>query len=168
MSSPQHIKKSRFTGENGQRRFYDSCKAIGREIYKSTKEQDIGHVDFLLDGETVDVKGLKDSHKRAQILIELKNVQGKHGWCSPKGPEWVAFDFGIFFINVKNSDLLKLVAKKCDLTDLVSKCPEALYKGYSRKDRGDLMTLVTLTDVVKHCKHDFIPYSEFHQEMDLL
>lgn len=159
---------SRFIGEDGQRRYYNSCRAAGLDIKKTGKESDINHVDFLLNGETVDVKGKKSSHWKAQILVELKNVQGKDGWCSKSGPQWVAFDFNLFFLHVKNDDLLKLVKKKCDLKNLVAKCDQALYKGYSRKDRKDLMTLVSLTDVIKECDHWFLPYSDFHEPYELL
>ena len=159
MSSQSHIKRSWRVGEDGQEKYYQSCKAANLDIQKTTKEQDIGHVDFVVEGKTVDVKGLKDTHKSGQILLEIKNVQGKDGWCSNSktGPEEVAFDFGAFFFHVKTSDLVKLIKKKCDLTQKVTKIADALYKSYSRKDRKDLMTVVSLTDVIKECEHWYLP-----------
>ena len=168
LSSRQHINMSRFIGEDGQRKYYNSCLAAGLDIKKTGKKDDINHIDFVVNGATVDAKGLKKTHKKGQILVEIKNVQGKDGWCSKSGPFWVAFDFGAFFLHVKNSDLLVLVSKKCDLNDKVFKADHALYKAYSRKDRLDLMTVVTLTDVIKACEHWYLPSEAYHEPYKLL
>lgn len=168
LSSYGHIKKSWGIGDNGQRKYYESCKAAGKDIKKTTREQDFGHVDFIVDGVTVDVKGLKDTHKLGQILLELKNVQGYDGWCSKSGPELIAFDFGAFFLHVKTEDLLKLVATKCDLNTKVKRATEALYKSYTRRDRQDLMTVVSLTDVIKECDHWYLPHQPYAEPMELL
>lgn len=167
MSSHAHINRSWRVGENGQQKYYQSCKAANLEIFKTGKEQDLGHVDFVVEGKTVDVKGLKDTHKEGKILLELKNVQGKDGWCSENGPEFVAFDFGAFFFHVKTVDLIKLIKAKCDLTKTVTRISDALYKSYSRKDRKDLMTVVSLTDVINECEHWYLPNKEW-TPMELL
>lgn len=163
MSSHRHIQYSQAVGDDGQRRYYNSCRAANLNIQKTTKANDMNHVDFIVDGKTVDVKGIKKSHKKAQILVELKNVLGKDGWCSANGPEFVSFDFGLFFIHVKNADLLNLVKKKCNMKTFVPKYEDALYKAYSRKGRDDLMTLVSLTDVIQECEHWFLPFEDFHE-----
>lgn len=170
MSSGQHIAKSLSTGESGERRFYDSCKSAGIKIKKTDKKSDIGHIDFIVNEDSsYDVKGLKDSHKNGNILLELKNVQGKIGWCNNKNtPEWIAFDFGIFFVCVKNDQLFTLAEKKCDLKDKVTKAKDCLYKAYTRKDRKDLMTMVRLSDVLGECDHWILPYKEYRQPMELL
>lgn len=168
MSSSSHIKRSFSVGEDGQQKYYQSCKASGLDVRKASNVQDMQHIDFFVDGKSVDVKGLKDTHKEGRILLELKNVQGKDGWCSKSGPEWIAFDFGAFFLHVKNSDLLKLIDKKCDLTKVAPKIGQALYKSYSRKDRDDLMTVVSLTDVIKTCEHWFLPNRTWNFPMDLI
>jgi hypothetical protein len=168
MSSRHHVNHSINIGESGQRRYYNSCRAANVDIKKTSKESDINHVDFLVNGETVDVKGMKKTHHKAQILVELKNVRGDSGWCNPKGPKWIAFDFGLFFIHVLNSDLFSLVKNKCNLKTKAKTYHEALYKGYSRKDRDDLMTVVSLSDVIKECEHWFLPFSDFHEPYELL
>jgi hypothetical protein len=167
MSSNYHIKKSWTLGEDGQQKYYQSCKAANLNVKKTTKEQDLNHVDFFVDGKSVDVKGLKDTHKEGKILIEIKNVQGKEGWCSKNGPEWIAFDFGAFFFHAKNSDLLKLVKSKCNLNEKVSKISEALYKSYTRKNRQDVITIVSLTDVIKECEHWYLPSRNWSLPMEL-
>lgn len=166
MSSNQHINKSWNVGQNGQRDYYQSCKAANLDIKKATNRQDIAHIDFIVDGKTVDVKGMKDTHKLGQILLELKNVQGKDGWCSTSGPQEIAFDFGAFFFHAKTADLIKLVKKKCDMAKKVYKAKDALYKAYTRSGRLDLMTVVSLTDVIKDCEHWYLPKRDWFPEID--
>ena len=166
MSSHQHINKSWNVGKTGQRDYYESCKAAKIDVKKATNAQDIQHIDFIVDGKTVDVKGMKDTHKLGQILLELKNVQGNEGWCSASGPQWIAFDFGAFFLHAKTLDLIKLVKKKCDLSQKVYKAKEALYKSYTRNGRMDLMTVVSLTDVIKDCEHWYLPKQIWNFPMD--
>jgi hypothetical protein len=170
MSSYKHIQKSQSIGQDGERRFYDSCKFANLKIQKTKKNKDINqHTDFIVNEISFDVKGMKDTNKQGNILLELKNVIGNIGWCNDKGlPDWIAFDFGIFFLNVKNSDLFKLTKLKCDLNKKVSSINQALYKGYTRKDRQDVMTLVSLKDVLVNCEHWILPYNEYKEPMDLL
>ena len=169
MSSAAHIYKSQQTGQSGERRFYDSCKVSGKDIKKTSAADDMGHVDFVVNGVTFDVKGIKDSTKEGNILLELKNVQGKSGWCNKESkPQWIAFDFGATFLCVKNLDLYKLAYKVCDFDDTVTKAKDCLYKAYTRKGRKDLMTMVKLEDVLTHCEYRFLPYQEYSQPMELL
>ncbi|MDB4314451.1 hypothetical protein N9955_00320 [bacterium] len=168
MSSAGHIAKSQSIGNSGQVKYYQSCKAAGLDVKKSTGKQDIAHIDFFVDDASVDVKGLKESHKEGKIILEVLNVQGKGGWCSDSGPEWIAFDFGAFFLHAKTKDLVKVIKAKCDLKDKVKKIGESLYKGYTRRDRKDLMTTVMLNDVIKDCEHWYLPNREWSPPMDLI
>ena len=170
MSSVSHISRSHSTGDSGERRFYDSCKAAGLSIKKTPSRKDMyEHTDFMVDGKSFDVKGLKQSQKHGDILLEIKNVQGKKGWCNADDtPQWVAFDFGGFFLCVKNADLYKTVGKICNIKDAVKKIGEAKYKGYTRRNREDLMTLITLHDAMTYCEYWILPQEDHHQPMDLL
>jgi hypothetical protein len=169
LSSIQHIKQSHKTGDEGERRFYDSCKAAGLSVKKTNAKKDMKHIDFIVDGKSFDVKGLKKSHRNGEILVELKNVNGKTGWCNKNNtPEYIAFDFGAFFLCVYNLDLYNMVLDLCNLKNKVSKIEDCLYKAYQRKDRQDLITLVKLQDVLNTCSHKFIPYQEYRQPMDIL
>jgi hypothetical protein len=74
---------------------------------------------------------------------------------------------GAFFLHVKNSDLYQLAKKKCDLRDTVTKVNECLYKGYRRKGRKDLMSMVNLQDVfIADCEHWILPYQEYDLPID--
>jgi hypothetical protein len=158
LSSTHHITKSRNLGHGSEKSYFLSCKSANLDVRKAPSNQDMRHhVDFILEGKTVDVKGMKDTHKLGQILLEIKNVQGKQGWCSFSGPDWIAFDFDTFFLHARNADLIELVQNKCDLKHKVFRAKDALYKAYTRKERMDLMTVVTFADVIKHCKHWRLP-----------
>ena len=169
MSSAGHIKKSINIGHEGQQRFYDSCRAAGKEIKKTSQHDDIkNHTDFVVDGVGFDVKGLKQTQKEGKVGLEIKNVQGKMGWCNgEQKPAWIAFDYGAFFLCVKNDDLFDL-AHTCDWTKKVSNFKDSLYKGYTRKGREDLMTTVLLYDILNTCEHWFLPYEEYRSPMELL
>ena len=64
--------------------------------------------------------------------------------------------------DVKNIDLYNLAKKKCDLRDKVHKVDECLHKGYTRRGRKDLMSMVLLQDVLQECEHWFLPYMKYH------
>lgn len=169
MSSAGHIKKSLEIGKEGQQRFYDSCRAAGKVIKKTSQEDDIkNHTDFIVEDVGFDVKGLKQTQKEGKVLLEINNVLGDMGWCNDKNkPSFIAFDYGSFFLCVKNKDLYKF-AMSCDLEDKVGHIKDSLYKGYTRKNRKDLMTTVWLYDILNTCEHWFLPYEEFRSPMELL
>ena len=170
MSSFKHIQKSQDTGESGERRFYDSCRAAEKDIKKTKKGDDMHrHTDFLVDGVSFDVKGLKQSQSEGRVILEVLNVQGKMGWCNhKKKPEWIAFDFGGFFLCARNEDLYDITQDFCQLKDTVPNIKDSLYKGYTRKNRKDLMTTVLLHDVLDDCEHWFLPYKQYRAPMQLL
>ena len=169
MSSAGHIQQSLKTGQEGQQRFYDSCRAAGKTIKKTSESDDIkNHTDFVVDGEGFDVKGLKQTQKEGKILLEIKNVVGKMGWCNDQlRPAWIAFDYGAFFLCVNNSHLYEL-AHTCNWDEKVDHIKKSLYKGYTRKGRKDLMTTVLLYDVLNTCEHWLLPYEEYRSPMELL
>jgi hypothetical protein len=48
---------------------------------------------------------------------------------------------------VKRVELLELVDNLCDLSNMVQHSKQALYKGYTRKGRNDLLTVIKMTDL---------------------
>lgn len=167
LSGSTHVAHSQKLMDESTERYHHSCLSAGLIIKKTGKVQDIGHVDFVVNGETVDLKGLKNSSREGKILLEFLNVNGKTGWCNENGtPLWVAFDFGAFFLHVKNVDLYNLAKKKCDLRETVSRVSDCLYKGYRRRGRKDLMSMVLLKDVLESCEHWFLPYAKYSMPME--
>ena len=95
LSGSSHIAHTKKLMDESVKRYQHSCLSAGLDIKKTGKQQDIGHVDFVVNGETVDLKGIKNSTREGKILLEFMNVVGKTGWCNQKGtPMWIAFDFG--------------------------------------------------------------------------
>ena len=91
------------------------------------------------------------------------NVVGKTGWCNQKGtPMWIAFDFGAFFLHAKNIELFNLGKDKCNLRDPAKNINDCLYKGYRRAGRKDMMSMVTLKDVLAGCPSVwYLPFQEY-------
>ena len=105
LSGLSHVAHTKKLMDESTKRYHHSCLSAGLTIKKTGKAQDIGHVDFVVNGETVDLKGLKNSTREGKILLEFLNVNGKTGWCNENGtPLWIAFDFGAFFLHAKNVD----------------------------------------------------------------
>ena len=162
LSGSSHVAHPKNIMCDSTQRSHHSCLSAGLTIKKTGKMQDIGHVDFIVDGETVDLKGIKNSMREGRILLEFTNVNGKTGWFNDKGtPVWIAFDVGAFFLHVKNIDLFNLAKDKCNLKDRVTKVSDCLYKGYQRNGRKDWMSMVLLSDVLSQCNHWFLPYQEY-------
>ena len=142
--------------KNGQKVEKDFEKILKREgvSYEvATQQQQYNHIDFITDHGTMDVKGMKKNNRRdaftqnEQIWIEILNVQGKKGWvCSDV--DFITFERENDFITVRRSALEKMVREKCDLQDRVYRPQDALYKGYRREGRKDLITKVLMTDIL--------------------
>lgn len=160
MSGNRHISKTAQLNKRSIERYLISCEKAGKTLESASAKQDIHqHTDYIVDGETVDLKALKESARDGLVLLEFKNVNGKSGWCNPEGtPTWIAFDFGGFFLHAKNIDLYNLAQEKCDFDTSVSRFNQCLYKAYTRRNRKDLMSMVKLQDVLNNCEHWFLPY----------
>ena len=121
---------------------------------EATKDDDINkHVDrFIVVG--VDFKGLKKINRNDQETnehihwVELKNVFGKPGWLYGEA-DFFAFELKDYYVVVDKHDLQRFIADRCRNKIKVVK-PE-LYKLYQRKDRKDIITLVTSYDLCYIC-----------------
>ena len=127
-------------------------KAI--EARASDLMEQFSHVDYVSDCGKIDVKARKrvtrkDSDVQDDLVwLEFKNVQGKIGWVYGKA-DWIAFEREEDFVLVKRHDLALMGEKICDLGDRVSVGRDALYKGYQRRGRKDLLSIVKMSDVLK-------------------
>ena len=157
-STIEHKRKTLALEDTSTKAYQQLCLMNNIKCFKASDEQDIkNHIDFFMDGESVDVKGMKDSSSAGNILIEIKNVNGRSGWCNnAKHPEWIAFYFGAFFLHVYKKDLYQVTNTLCDLENKVPSALACLYKGYTRKNRKDLLTMVKLQDVLNTCNHWFL------------
>jgi hypothetical protein len=117
------------------------------------KEQ-FSHVDYISDFGKIDVKARKrvarkDANVQDDLVwLEFKNVQGKFGWLYGKA-DWIAFERDEDFVLVKRHDLALMAEKLCDVGDRVAVGKDALYKGYQRSGRKDLLSIVKMSDILK-------------------
>ncbi len=116
------------------------------------KEQ-FSHVDYISDFGKIDVKARKRVARKDTdvqddlVWLEFKNVQGKHGWLYGKS-DWIAFEREEDFVMVKRHYLALMAEKLCDVGDRVAVGKDALYKGYQRSGRKDLLSIVKMSDVL--------------------
>ena len=124
------------------------------EAREADLREQFSHVDYVTDFGKIDVKARKrvarkdDDVQDELVWLEFKNVQGKFGWLYGKA-DWIAFEREDDFVLVKRSDLALMGEKLCAVGDRVSTGKDALYKGYQRRGRKDLLSIVKMSDVLK-------------------
>jgi len=124
---------------------------------KASKEQDIfDHIDFFDEEGSVDVKGI---NLPEEIWLESKNVKGKEGWMYGRA-DWISFDLPEMggFVTVLRKNLLDYALDVTDMSALVPK-KQAYKKLYRRKDRMDLITIITINDLAEVDSFHVRPYA---------
>lgn len=139
------------TGKVAEARFKAAAQALGLTVEKSTSAEDTReHVDFWMayDGVGrwgVDVKGNNMPH---EIWCEFKNVIGNAGWMYGSATI-IAFDMpeeGGFSI-VNREDLARYCEENVE--DVFVKHPlDAYKKKYQRKERLDVITKISIVDLM--------------------
>lgn len=152
-------------GQRAEDKFRELAEAKGYEVEVCGREMQFNHVDFILrKGKKtwkIDIKGAKKLSRQHEnpcfehLWIEMKNCRGKDGWILGMATS-IAFELADEFIIVDRKELLRLVEKLCDLKKMVAQSKKALYCGYKRFKRQDLLTLIK-TDDLKQIKHSIWP-----------
>ena len=148
------FKQSWDRGQKLEDEFFEILKLRDPEARRATPKEQYRHIDFVTEFGSIDVKSKKrigraDADEQDTIVwLEYKNVQGKKGWLVSE-VDILAFERDDDFILIKRKALLKLANKLCNLDDMVDKSSDALYKGYTRKGRQDLITQVKMRDILK-------------------
>jgi hypothetical protein len=135
------------------------------------KELERKHIDCILDGKTVDVKGLKKSHKDGYVLVEFKAVDGRPGWGSTgASADLIAFQFPEGFYVVDRLELSKMAQMKVFSNPTGAKSstvrgnsipPVAgLYSLVGRPSRKDVFTYITKEDLLSLNHHLYEPKDE--------
>ena len=142
-------------GQELERKFYEILKLRDKNARQATPQEQYKHIDFFTYFGTIDVKSKKrigraDVNEQETIVwLEYKNVQGRDGWLVSPFVDILAFERDDDFILVKRKELQQMADELCNLDDMVDKSSDALYKGYTRKGRQDLITQVKMKDVMK-------------------
>lgn len=144
-------------GQEVEKEFSALLKNRDPNFQKSSKDQQFQHIDYLTNFGKIDVKAKKrisrsDTEEQEEFIwLEFNNVQGKKGWLFGAA-DIIAFERNKDFILIKRKDLAEYAKKKCDIKNIVDKSSKALYKGYQRKGRKDLISLIKMKDLfeIKH------------------
>lgn len=138
------------TGRVAEVRFVLAAESLGFQVMKGSRKDDMQlHIDYWLKhGNSgkwgVDVKG---NNLPDEIWCEFKNVAGNPGWMYG-GAKIIAFDMpeeGGFSI-VDRVELKDYCEKNVEDVSVDSKA-DAYKKKYTRKDRSDVITKLTLLDI---------------------
>lgn len=144
------LAESMRVGKTCEVRFKRAAEKLGFSVEKSSHQDDrYNHVDFWLsfvgNGRWgVDVKG---SNLPEYIWCEFKNVAGEDGWMYGKA-DIIAFDMPEVggYVIVGREELKNYCEKETSET-VVSAKINAYKKRYTRKDRSDVITYLTLRDI---------------------
>jgi len=141
-------------GQEVEVNFSELLEIRGIKYRKATREEQFKHIDYITSFGTIDVKARKkinrsdNSHQEEFVWLEFKNVRGNKGWlCGDT--DIISFEREKDFILMFRIDLLRWAQGRCDLNQLVSNSRDALYKGYTRKGRKDLISIVKIVDILE-------------------
>ena len=147
------FKQSWDRGQKLEDEFFELVKMRDPNARRATPKEQYRHIDFVTYFGTIDVKSKKrigraDGDEQDTIVwLEYKNVQGKEGWLVSE-VDILAFERDDDFILVRRSILHDMANSLCNLKDMVDKTSDALYKGYTRRGREDLITQVKMRDIM--------------------
>ena len=140
-----------------KQKFLQSCTNKNFTVQQSSKLEDIHeHWDFKVNNSTVDVKALKRINRSESMFSteytqdELQNVRGNTGWLFGDA-DYIAFEQLNHFLIVKRSDLIGFCEKNIK-DQFVDRASQAIYKKYQRKNRQDIISLISLKDLVSDVK----------------
>jgi hypothetical protein len=132
----------------------DNFTKVFNNAISASKDDDINkHVDVIVNV-GIDVKGLKKINRKDQETnehihwVELKNVNGKPGWLYGEA-DFFAFEIKDYWIIVGRQELQRFIAEKC--RDKIRAVTPEPYKLYQRKERKDIITLVSSYDLCYIC-----------------
>lgn len=122
---------------------------------EATKEENIyKHIDIIVDGIKVDVKGMKrlnreDANVNPDIhYVEFQNVRGDKGWLYGEA-DYIAFEQPDYFIMVDRKKLGKYYCNimKGKTEVLVSNSDKKIHTWYTCKGKLDIIILVNTSDL---------------------
>ena len=140
-------------GQEVETSFGDILDRRGIKYREATLDEQYQHFDYVTDRGTVDVKARKrinrsdNSEQDELVWLEFKNTAGKKGWLT-SDVDFIAFERAEDFVLVRRQSLYQMAIDKCNLDDRVSRGSEALYKGYQRSGRRDLLSIVKMEDIL--------------------
>ena len=148
------FKESWERGQQLETEFFQLVLIRDPNARAATTQEQFRHIDFVTSFGTIDVKSKKrigrhqGEPQSEWVWLEYKNVQGKNGWLVSE-VDILAFERDDDFLVVFRKDVKLLADELCNLNETVDNKKYALYKGYTRKGRKDLITLVSMADLMR-------------------
>ena len=147
--------------------FKQLAEEKGYSVKIASREMQYSHVDFVLNKDNkewrVDVKGAKKKKRTDDLVdysviwLEFRNGNGGFGWLvRENGCSHIAFELENEFILVGRKELKELADKLCNLEKKVDAAKKAMYCGYKRFGRQDLLSLIKTEDL-KQIPHSIWP-----------
>tara|TARA_R100001591_G_scaffold104152_1_gene111710 strand:+ start:3613 stop:4164 length:552 start_codon:yes stop_codon:yes gene_type:complete len=138
-------------GQEAEDAFGDLVRVKYPEVRRSTLEEQYRHIDWVCSAGSIDVKALKSKNRGTAkdedtIWVEFKNNVGAPGWLYGE-QDFVAFEGLQDYVIVRTGALRRLAEKLCNTAELVDFAELALYKGYSRRNRDDLISMIKRSDL---------------------
>ena len=150
-------------GKQSEYRFSEAIQSMGMVCRKSSRNDDIyNHIDFYIEDSatndfiaSVDVKGGNFMHT---IWVELQNVRGNKGWLYGKASV-IAFEIPEIggFSCVLTKHLRGYVEQ--NVSDKFTAKDKAYKNLYTRKDREDIITSLSLDDLKEIKSYKVLKYS---------
>ena len=141
-------------GQHIEQTFEPLLKQRDPNCRPSTLQEQYRHIDYHAYFGTIDVKAMKrvnryDSNEQDSLVwVEFDNNAGGEGWLRGETTV-IAFERKNDFVLVKRNILYDMAKKKCDLNNRVTSSRDALYKGYQRKGRKDLISIIKMSDILE-------------------
>jgi hypothetical protein len=147
-------------GAPAEQSFQVCAEARGWSVSTATRYQNIReHWDYALtkgsESIRVDVKGRKKLGRGNKafsddlVWVEFKNSWGNPGWLYGSA-NIISFEFAGYFILCQREALARFSERVVDLAaPSVTDPTHALYRGYTRMDRSDLLALIRTTDLLQ-------------------
>jgi len=129
-------------GRDAENRFKNLMESRGHVCVESSRSENIHkHIDFFVDGISVDVKG---NRHLETIWLEMTNVKGNKGWLQGEA-KYIAFDIKELesFCLFKTKDLFEFVE---GITE-IAKDKRDYLKLYTRENRKDVIVKVKYSDI---------------------
>lgn len=154
MSSKWKNSSSWNRGQRIEKLFAPLLRQRDPNYRKANREEQFRHIDYFSNFGTIDVKAKKrinrsDENEQDELVwVEFLNVQGREGWLRGQ-TDIIAFERDKDFVLIKRNYLLGMCQVKCDLKNKVANSKDALYKGYQREGRKDLISIVKMSDILE-------------------
>jgi hypothetical protein len=140
-------------GQGAEKLFGDLVRGKYPEIRQATLQEQYKHIDWVCSAGTIDVKAIKRKSRGGDkstdfIWVEFKNNAGDKGWLYGE-QDFIAFELDDSFVVVRRIALCELCEQLCETNKKVAKALEALYKGYTRRNRSDLISMIRTDDLFR-------------------